>query len=415
MSGDDLLNIDNYTFRLYNAETKTEEEISYEALKALLPEISPEELYSLAYKDLINYVQGLKNKYFGEGSEWKWNNATLESELQNLVSQVSGLEYMQDVEAGGYESTTEIPNLEAEKQKLLYANVTGLILNIDKIIETAYMIQDSIEITEETKSEEASELEVADEQTNSSGTGFLGMIDSAIEKGKEKFKNIVESAYEWLHPDPKIELPGVLGYLQRGFMNAHHGFDELIWGILGYDVPELEDPNKIANSAKKPLGKGGGGQAGGGSGRGGSPEEPEKPSNHSGGGYYGGGYNPSPETNTEVSEGYDIKKDFPKWEEIYTDENRLVYESEEGYKVVIHHNEEEITGVEHYYDFKTEANAEANYDKVINKYVNEDYADVVIRNGQYIKMVYKEESYSGMTLSKFKERFADLKLVEKSN
>ena len=108
-----------------------------------------------------------------------------------------------------------------------------------------------------------------------------------------------------------------------------------------------------------------------------------------------------------------IKEDFPKYEELYSTNDKIVYNYNDEYKVIIHHEDGKVTGVEHYYDYKTPEDATIALEKLNNKYKDIENFDQVIQKGQYVKVLFKEDMYKNITLDKVKENYKDLKEILK--
>ena len=108
-----------------------------------------------------------------------------------------------------------------------------------------------------------------------------------------------------------------------------------------------------------------------------------------------------------------IKEDFPKYEELYSTNDKIVYNYNDEYKVIIHHEDGKVTGVEHYYDYKTPEEATVALEKLNNKYKDIENFDQVIQKGQYVKVLFKEDMYKNITLDKVKENYKDLKEILK--
>ena len=108
-----------------------------------------------------------------------------------------------------------------------------------------------------------------------------------------------------------------------------------------------------------------------------------------------------------------IKEDFPKYEELYSTDDKIVYNYNNEYKVIIHHEDGKVTGVEHYYDYKTPEEATVALEKLNNKYKDIENFDQVIQKGQYVKVLFKEDMYKNITLDKVKENYKDLKEILK--
>ena len=101
-------------------------------------------------------------------------------------------------------------------------------------------------------------------------------------------------------------------------------------------------------------------------------------------------------------------KEFPKYEMILSDKNKLVFEHESGYKLVLHKENDIITGVEHYYDLQTEVNAIEMYDKIKLTYQNNEYFKTAIQDGQYIKIIFKNEIYKNLSLNDINTLYSNL-------
>ena len=124
---------------------------------------------------------------------------------------------------------------------------------------------------------------------------------------------------------------------------------------------------------------------------------------------------PSTEVVTEVPtevitspEEIPIEENFPEYEEIYSDEDQLVYNYNDEYKVVVHHDGENINAIEHYYDFETPEAAMAAVEQLQAEYENAENFDQIIQNDRYVKVLFKEEMYNDLNLEQIKEQYQDL-------
>ena len=115
----------------------------------------------------------------------------------------------------------------------------------------------------------------------------------------------------------------------------------------------------------------------------------------------------------EDNPNYDIKNDFPKYDELISDEYREVYDSGEDYKIVIHHRGEEIIGVEHYYEFVDENTAQNKYDAIVAKYMYVDNSEKVIIDNNHIKVLFSNKMYEGQTFSEFNKNYDQYQKVIK--
>ncbi len=106
-------------------------------------------------------------------------------------------------------------------------------------------------------------------------------------------------------------------------------------------------------------------------------------------------------------------EEFLNYDELYSDETKIVYNNEDEYKIVIHKDGDKITGIEHYYSFETEEEATLAISELTNKYnANEDF-EQIIQNDRYIKVLFKKESYETLTLTDIKEQYSNLEEIIK--
>ena len=108
-----------------------------------------------------------------------------------------------------------------------------------------------------------------------------------------------------------------------------------------------------------------------------------------------------------------IEEDFPKYEELYSTDDKIVYNYNDEYKVIIHHEDGKITGVEHYYDYKTTEDATIAVEQLKLEYKDNENFDQIVQKGQYVKVLFKEDMYKNMTLDKVKENYKELKEILK--
>ena len=102
---------------------------------------------------------------------------------------------------------------------------------------------------------------------------------------------------------------------------------------------------------------------------------------------------------------------FLKYEELYTDDNMIVYDGEDGkYKIVIHHEDGKVVGLEYYYDLGDKDTA-----KNAMELMKEDFTDLesIKQDGQYVKLTFKDDIYKDLSLEELKEVYKDFKELKK--
>lgn len=97
--------------------------------------------------------------------------------------------------------------------------------------------------------------------------------------------------------------------------------------------------------------------------------------------------------------------DFIPYEEVFSDENRLVFKCDEGYKVVIHIENDSIVGIEHYYDLNN--NEGVTLDSITEYYHENKYLDEIIHEDNYVKVIFDVDMYQGSNLNDIKSLYVN--------
>jgi len=93
---------------------------------------------------------------------------------------------------------------------------------------------------------------------------------------------------------------------------------------------------------------------------------------------------------------------------LYTDEKKLVYNNNDIYKIVYYYEEDEITGLEHYYEYKNEAEAETKYKEDLEKYKDNFSIKKITKSGKYVVYTMVGEEYEGKTVEEIKKTYSFL-------
>ncbi len=124
-------------------------------------------------------------------------------------------------------------------------------------------------------------------------------------------------------------------------------------------------------------------------------------------GSYTSGSSDSANTVSEIVEEKTGKLyEFNDYEDVVTNDERLVIECSEGYKIVVHNENGNITGVEHYYDFGTESNANNMLASIKAEYEDKYFFEEVLQEGQYIKVILNNDVYKDYTISGLEELYS---------
>lgn len=122
-----------------------------------------------------------------------------------------------------------------------------------------------------------------------------------------------------------------------------------------------------------------------------------------------------PETNHEKPqrELTNSEKEFPKFEEIYSDDNRVVYSFNDNCKIIIYKENDKVIGIEHYYDFGSKENLDKSINTIMNNYIGYEGLDKITQCDRYVKVIFNENAYKNMTVSQMKEVLSSLTEVKK--
>lgn len=97
--------------------------------------------------------------------------------------------------------------------------------------------------------------------------------------------------------------------------------------------------------------------------------------------------------------------EFIPYEEVVSDENRLVFECDDGYKVVFHIENDSIIGIEYYYDLTSVENI--TLDSINEFYKGNEYLEEIICEGKYVKVIFGVDMYKDYNLKEVKSLYAN--------
>lgn len=93
---------------------------------------------------------------------------------------------------------------------------------------------------------------------------------------------------------------------------------------------------------------------------------------------------------------------------MYTDENKLVYDNNGIYKLVFYYKDNEITGLEHYYEYKDDVEAESKYKEDSEKLKDNLSIKKISRSGKYVIYTMAGKEFEGKTVQEVKESYSFL-------
>ena len=93
---------------------------------------------------------------------------------------------------------------------------------------------------------------------------------------------------------------------------------------------------------------------------------------------------------------------------LYTDDEKLVYANGDLYKLVFYYKDNEITGLEHYYEYKDEKEAEAKYKEDTENLKNDMSIKKISRSGKFVVYTMAQDRYEGKTVEEVKNSYSYL-------
>ena len=115
-------------------------------------------------------------------------------------------------------------------------------------------------------------------------------------------------------------------------------------------------------------------------------------------------------SNDEISEWRDS---FPEYDELYSTDDKLVFDYNNEYKVIIHRDGDIITGIEYYYDFGSSENATNSIFKLKSMYENSGIENILVKD-RYVKVIFSESTFSNLSVSEFRNKYSNLNEIIKN-
>lgn len=94
--------------------------------------------------------------------------------------------------------------------------------------------------------------------------------------------------------------------------------------------------------------------------------------------------------------------------DLYTDEEKLVYDNGGLYKLVFYYKDNEITGLEHYYEYENEAEAKKQYDIDKDSLKNNVSIKNISLSGKYVVYTMAADQYEGKKVDEIKSSYSYL-------
>ena len=140
--------------------------------------------------------------------------------------------------------------------------------------------------------------------------------------------------------------------------------------------------------------------------------------------YGNGGYSPStpstpstPSNNDVISSGTLTSSndavEFPEYSSVVSDSNTDVYSSlDSSYKIIINHDNNSVTSVEHYFDFGNPDKALSSLGKITQGYTGDMIKNIKCE-GQYVKVIFKDSYFNTSSYNDFISKFDGFNKITK--
>ena len=345
---------EGYKYEMYNPETGKWEEISYEKVA------TQDALFE--HLNIDTFVSNMNRLYTLPDISIKSSNKELETYLNAIRRELRNTNFLTtNFSDASFTSTTKVPNAIPDLINEYFSMTSSLLNSLANKTIAIAKIAGEIELLDKNLAGRLESINTGDLLYQTATPVTKPIVSEDIVK-----EEVVEDTKPTPEPNPEIEKPST---------TTEEKPKE--------QTPTVTDKTPVVPDTKPEK----------------TPED-KKPTN-----------NDNNNQNKPSEEKLPIEEQFPKYEELYSTDDKIVYNYNDEYKVVIHHEDGKITGVEHYYDYKTTEAATTAAEQLKLDYKDVENFDQVIQKDQYVKVLFKEDTYKDMTLDQFKENYKDLEEV----
>lgn len=104
------------------------------------------------------------------------------------------------------------------------------------------------------------------------------------------------------------------------------------------------------------------------------------------------------------------RENFPGYDKLHTTSDKVVFNCNDEYRVIVHRDGEAITGVEYYYDLGSNENVASALRQLKEMYGNSDIENILIKDG-CVKVIFNESVFNSLSVSEFRNKFSNLKEI----
>ena len=118
---------------------------------------------------------------------------------------------------------------------------------------------------------------------------------------------------------------------------------------------------------------------------------------------------PEQDTNNTVSS---WKEDFPEYSELYSTDDKVVFDCNNEFKIILHRNGDTITGIEYYYDFGSSENAANALFNLKSMYQDSGIENIMMKD-RYVKVIFNNNVFSNLSVNEFRNKYSNLNEIIK--
>ena len=115
------------------------------------------------------------------------------------------------------------------------------------------------------------------------------------------------------------------------------------------------------------------------------------------------------DTNNTVSS---WKEEFPEYSELYSTDDKVVFDCNNEFKIILHRDGDAITGIEYYYDFGSSENAANALFNLKSMYQDSSIENIMMKD-RYVKVIFNDSMFNNLSVSEFRNRYSNLNEIVK--
>lgn len=118
---------------------------------------------------------------------------------------------------------------------------------------------------------------------------------------------------------------------------------------------------------------------------------------------------PEQDTNNTISS---WKEEFPEYSELYSTDDKVVFDCNNEFKIILHRNGDTITGIEYYYDFGSSENAAKALFNLKSMYQDSSIENIMMKD-RYVKVIFNNNVFSNLSVNEFRNKYSNLNEIIK--